>query len=120
MSHPIVHIELSANTLEEASEFYSKVFGWQMQSFPEMNYVTWSSGEGAPGGGFNVVQEQVPAGSTVIYIHTDDVDATMADIEAAGGKRLTPNMDIPGVGTMAWFNDPTGNMMSLLKPAEQM
>ncbi len=119
MGHPIVHIELSAKDVAAAKAFYNQVFGWEMQDFPEMNYVTFSSGEGAPGGGFNQVSEQVPAGSTVLYINTEDIGASMAAIEAHGGKRTAPDIDIPGVGVIAWFTDPSGNLMSLLKPAEE-
>jgi predicted enzyme related to lactoylglutathione lyase len=48
------------------------------------------------------------------------VDATLAKIEANGGKTLMPGMDIPTVGRIAQFTDPTGNRMALLKPLERM
>ena len=118
MSHPIVHIELSANNHEDAAKFYGNVFGWETQSFPEMNYTTFMSGEGVPGGGFNNVSDENPAGRIVIYINTDDIEASMKKIEANGGQRVGPNIDIPDVGTMAMFKDPTGNSVSLLKPIE--
>ncbi|MCA9936278.1 MAG: VOC family protein [Ardenticatenaceae bacterium] len=118
MSHPIVHIELSANNHEEAAKFYTAVFDWQIQSFPEMNYTTFTSGEGGPGGGFNNVSDEYPAGQVVIYINTDNIEASMEKVEANGGQRVSPDIDIPGVGTMAMFKDPTGNTLSLLKPAE--
>jgi hypothetical protein len=119
MSHPIVHIELSANNHKEAARFYNTVFGWELRDYPEMDYTTFTSGEGAPGGGFNTVGEGNPAGTTVVYINTDDIEASLAAIEANGGKGITPPMDIPGVGTMLHFVDPTGNRMSLLKPVAQ-
>ena len=119
MSHPIVHIELSASSHKEAAKFYAEVFGWAMTDFPEMDYTTFSSGENAPGGGFNNVQEGNPAGTTVIYIHTDSIEESAAKIEAGGGQLLGPAMDIPTVGTMQHFTDPTGNHMSLLKPEER-
>ncbi len=118
MSHPIVHIELSAHDQKEIASFYANVFGWQIQEFPDMNYTTFSSGEDRPGGGFNAVSEANPAGTTIVYIETDDVDASLAKIEANGGERVGEPLDIPGVGIIHWFNDPSGNHMSLLKPAE--
>ena len=116
MSHPIVHIELSAHNHKEAAQFYAKVFDWGMQDFSDMDYTVFSSGEGKPGGGFSNVQDNNPAGTTVIYVHTDDLEASTVKIEANGGRMLAPPMDIPGVGTMAHFTDPTGNHMALLKP----
>lgn len=120
MSHPIVHIEFSAHNHKEAGKFYADVFGWELQDWPEMNYTTFTSGEGAPGGGFNDVQEGNPAGTTVIYIHTDDIEASSAKIKAGGGTLLGDAMDIPGVGTMQHFTDPTGNRLSLLKSSGEM
>ncbi|NCF64991.1 MAG: hypothetical protein GWP61_03395 [Chloroflexi bacterium] len=119
MSHPIVHIELSANNHKDSAKFYSDVFGWEMTDFSEMDYTVFSSGEGKPGGGFSNVQEGNPAGTTVIYIHTDNIEGSVAKIDANGGTMLGEAMDIPGVGTMFHFADPVGNRMSLLKPVEE-
>ena len=118
MSHPIVHIELSSINHKEAAKFYADVFGWELQDFSEMDYTTFKSGENAPGGGFNDVREGNPAGNTVVYIYTDNIEDSAAKIEAGGGKMVSPAMDIPGVGTMQHFVDPTGNHMALLKPDE--
>lgn len=120
MAHPIVHIELSAHNHKEAAQFYSEVFGWQTQDWPDMDYTTFTSGEGAPGGGFNNVREGNPAGTTVIYVHTDDLDDSVAKIKANGGTIFGERLDVPGVGTMLFFTDPSGNRMSLLKPAPEM
>ncbi|MCO5183478.1 MAG: VOC family protein [Anaerolineae bacterium] len=115
-NHPIVHIELSANDLAETKKFYSELFGWSMMDFPEMNYVSFSSGEGAPGGGFNPTSEQYPAGTVTFYVHTDDVSASKDKAAALGAKIIQDEMPIPGVGTMVFFLDPTGNMIALLQP----
>ena len=77
-----------------------------------MNYATFESGEGV-GGGLNPVQETYPAGTTAVYIGTDDIDATLEKIEANGGKTLVPKSEIPDMGWYAFFSDPTGNMIGL-------
>ena len=110
--HPIVHIEFSARDRSEAAKFYGAVFGWESQDMPEMNYTTFDTGK-EPGGGFNPLGEQVKAGDVFVYIGTDDIDATLAKIEAQGGKTVMPKSEIPGVGWFAFFNDPTGNMVAL-------
>lgn len=117
MGHKITHIELSANDHQAAARFYEAVFGWQTQEFPGMNYTTFSASEGGPSGGLNPIQEGNPAGTTVVYIETDDVEASLAAVEAHGGQRLMPPTEVPGVGTIAQFTDPTGNRMALLKHA---
>ncbi|MGD2157275.1 MAG: VOC family protein [Anaerolineales bacterium] len=110
--HPIAHIEFSARDREEAGKFYSEVFGWKVQQMPEMNYATFEA-EGGPGGGFNPVTEDYPAGTIFVYIQTDDIEATLKEIEAAGGKTIIPKTVIPSVGWYAFFSDPTGNKVAL-------
>lgn len=115
--HPIVHVEFSAKDRETAGKFYAELFGWQVQQLPEMNYATFDTGEGV-GGGLNPVQENYPAGTISVYIHTDDIDATLAKAEKLGGKTIVPKSEIPGVGWFAFFADPTGNQIGLLTQIE--
>ncbi|MEJ2706187.1 MAG: VOC family protein [Anaerolineales bacterium] len=114
----IVHIELSADDREKAAEFYSKLFGWEVQQIPEMNYATFRAGEG-PGGGFNPVSEDNPAGTVTIYVNSEDIEADLSKIESLGGKTLVPKTEIPTVGWFAMFMDPTGNKLALLTALEE-
>ncbi len=113
--HPIIHIELSAHDHKKAGEFYSSVFGWETLEFPEMNYTTFMYSE-KDGGGFNPVGENNPAGTIMIYIHTDNLEESLKKIEAHGGKVTLRHFEIPTVGDMATFEDPSGNVVALLKP----
>ncbi len=49
----------------------------------------------------------------LIYLATDDIDATLADVEAHGGKTVMPKTEIPHVGWWAVFTDPAGNHLGL-------
>ena len=53
---------------------------------------------------------------THFYIETDDVAASLQQVEAAGGKTIVPPVPIP-TGTFAWFADVEGNIVGLWKPA---
>ena len=110
--NPIVHIEFSALDRVALANFYAELFGWKVEQIPEMNYATFEAQEGF-GGGFNPVGEDFPAGSTMAYIGVDDIEATLARIEAMGGKTLAPKGEIPGFGWFAIFSDPTGNKVGL-------
>jgi uncharacterized protein len=118
MSRSIVHVEFAGEDRRELAEFYSSIFGWELQEFPDMNYTTFSSGQGGLGGGFAPVGDINPRGAVVVYIDVDDVEATLDAIEERGGKRLHPPLDIPGVGTIAHFTDPGGNRVAVIKGAE--
>ena len=49
---------------------------------------------------------------THFYIETADVAASLAQVEAEGGRTLVPPVTIPS-GTFAWFADVEGNVVGL-------
>ncbi len=116
-THPIVHIEIPAKKAGEAGKFYGDLFGWKIEADPTYNYVQFAA-EGGPGGGFAEVGEsgapfQYKPDSLLVYVMTDDIDATLAKVESLGGKTLMTKTEIPHVGWWGVFSDPTGNRIGL-------
>jgi predicted enzyme related to lactoylglutathione lyase len=118
-NHPIVHIEFPAANPAAAAKFYADAFDWQLQSAPEFDYHMFSA-QGGPGGGFvkvsdepNPVNVNYKIGEPLIYVQTDDIDASLAKIESLGGKTLLPKTEIPQTGWWALFADPAGNRVGL-------
>ena len=115
-SHPVVHIEIPASNANAAGKFYGEVFGWKIEADQMYNYVQFQA-EGGPGGGFPQLGGPAPLeyrpDSLLVYIGTDDIDATLAQVEAHGGKTVMPKTEIPHVGWWAVFSDPTGNRVAL-------
>ena len=119
-NHSIVHVEIPAHDLESAGKFYADLFGWKMQSMPEFNYMTFEAAPG-PGGGFVEVGDETSdaspvsykPGDVLVYVSTDDIDATLAQVEALGGRPVLPKTEIPDVGWFGIFTDPTGNRIGL-------
>lgn len=114
--HVVTHIEISTKDLEESKKFYSEVFEWELKDYPDMNYTTFEA-EGGTGGGFSPISDENPAGSILVYINTPELNVTLQKIMAAGGTILMDGHDIPDVGRMATFKDPTGNVVALLEPS---
>lgn len=116
-NHPIAHLEIPAENPAAAGTFYHDVFGWQITTNIEHNYVIFQS-ESGPRGGFadpaNAVLGYQPD-RLLVYLATDDIDATLAVIEAHGGKTVIPKTVIPNVGEWAIFADPNGNHLGLSK-----
>ena len=110
--HPIVHIELSASDPKAAGEFYANLLGWKIDVDEKMEYVMFSP-EPGPGGGFNPITDEMPAGTVLIYVHTDDIQGTLAQAESLGGKIIIPKTEIPTIGWFVIFLDPTGNSIGL-------
>lgn len=114
MAHPIVHVEFSANQPAEASKFYSELFGWTAHYDANVDYHMFDVGNNM-GGGFPAVSDTTRAGSTLVYVGTDDLDATLAKVKELGGTVLNPYIEVPNMGAMAIFSDPTGNVVGLWK-----
>ena len=113
----VVHIEIAAKDRAASAKFYHDVFGWEYQAHgAPMNYTTFQTGN--VGGGFPDIDGQMyKAGDVVVYVASDDLGADAKRIEAAGGKILSPAMDVPGMGTFQFFADPSGTRLSLWKVA---
>ncbi len=119
MVNPIVHVEIPAIDPASAAQFYSDIFGWSIIKDDQFNYHMFRA-EGGPGGGFTTVgQYGTEVGDVLVYMGTDDIDGTLAKIEAAGGKVVSAKQEIPGTGWFAVFTDPTGNKLALYTPVER-
>ena len=55
-----------------------------------------------------------PQHYTMFYVEVEDVQAYLDKAASLGGKTLVPPVKIP-TGTFAWFSDPDGNTIGLLK-----
>jgi len=116
-----VWYELMTTDPDAAAEFYGAVVGWSISdSIPgEQDYrMIGRSDGGFAGGVFGLKPEQLSHGARPAwlgYVGVDDVDATLALIEAKGGKALMPAFDIPQ-GRIAMVTDPQGNPFYIMKP----
>jgi predicted enzyme related to lactoylglutathione lyase len=117
-AHPIVHVEISAAALKETSQFYADVFGWEIDHSME-DYPMFKA-EGGPGGGFVPLSDVThTVGVPLLFLATEDIEASLAEVEAHGGKTLQPKTEIGPHGWMAVFSDPAGNRIALYTSPQQ-
>jgi len=119
----VVHFEVPFDNKQRAMKFYSDTFGWQLTDMPEMQYVIARSVEvdekqmpkekGAINGG--LFQRPKEAPHPTFYIGVSSIDATIKKVQAAGGKVVTPNTPIPGMGAYARVVDTEGNVIGLFQ-----
>jgi predicted enzyme related to lactoylglutathione lyase len=114
MVRKVVHLELYADDRPATAKFYAELFGWGLRDFPDMGYTTLATGSEETGVGIGTRSAESPAGP-VLYIESVDLQADLQAIVAQGGKAVDEPMEIPGVGTIAFFKDPAGNLMALGK-----
>ena len=110
-----IWIDLSTSDAAGSRDFYSKLFGWQVDVNPDPQYGGYGratlNGRDAAGIGPAQSPEQPTAWS--FYIGTDDADATARAVESAGGKVVASPFDVGDQGRMAVFQDPTGAFVSV-------
>ena len=124
---PVVHFEMPYKDHSRVMDFYSKVFGWQMNKLgSDMgDYVLAGTTEldenmmprkpGAINGGFYKPDQSNPAIPSVV-ISVDDLEASIKKVSAGGGKIIGSPVDIPGIGLFVAFTDTEGNRVGMLQP----
>lgn len=118
-AHRPIWIDLSSTDATGSQDFYAKLFGWQIDVRPDPQYGGYGRAtiDGRDAAGVTPSQDPAQPTHWNLYIHTDDVDATAAAVESAGGTVALPALDIPGQCRMAVFQDPTGAYISAWQPA---
>ena len=113
----IVHVDFPAKDPKSAAEFYASLFGWGVRHDDTFDYWMFET-EHERGGGF-VSTEGGPSplkvGEIMVYVGTDDIDGDLVKAESLGAKITMPKTELPGVGWMATFADPTGNNIGLFE-----
>lgn len=108
---PIVHIEFRSLDFERSSAFYAKVLGWQTQQNAAATYMKLEGGDGLSTGWVRADLSQAPG--PLAYLEVDDLGATLAQVEKAGGRVIVPHRPFAGGGEVALFADPDGNVLGL-------
>src|SRR5262245_7383042 len=122
----VVHFEIPFDNKQRAMNFYAQTFGWQLMDMPQMNYVMVRTVDvdgaqmpkerGAINGG--MFQRPPDAPHPTIYLNVDAIDAVLSSVVASGGRVVTPNTAIPGMGAYARFADTEGNVIGLFQNAQ--
>ena len=115
MPTPVVHFEIHGKPVANLANFYRTMFGWTVNTDNPYNYgLVDTGGAGVNGAGIQggiVEQDQA---NVVIYIQVDDPAAALQQVQSAGGTVIQDVSVIPGMVTMALFQDPAGNVMGLV------
>lgn len=117
---PVVWTEIRVRDVDAAARFYGAALGvtlTEQQMGPERTFVLPYGGGGVS---MNLQEgEPAPAGSgPVVHFAVDDPEKASERVAAAGGKALSPAIDIP-VGRMVYCADPEGNSFGVFSFREE-
>jgi len=109
------HFELVTNNFEKTADFYTSVFGWQVQKWegPVDYWLVTTGDTSTPGINGGLLPAGGPFTGTVNTIEVDDIDAAIAKVKAHGGEMVFEKDSIPGVGFQAYFKDNAGIIVGL-------
>jgi predicted enzyme related to lactoylglutathione lyase len=124
MGRPVLHFEVIGSDGEALRKYYSDMFGWSFQVPPgPMDYGlvdregnTDPSGVGIGGG---VGSAPGSSGHVTFYVGVPNVEASLAQAESLGGKRVSGPDEVPGAGVvLGMFTDPEGHLIGLVQSDE--
>jgi len=113
MKKTVVHFEIGCSDLKKTSEFYSKVFNWNLTQ--QGNSALIESGKSdAISGHLNKLGPDEAQKYVTVYIETDSLTSDLRAIEAHGGKISVKPIKLADGREFAWFEDIAGNTMGLI------
>lgn len=113
-------VDLATPDPAASKEFYGELFGWAFEDQPTdadgADYTMADLGGRTAAGVMQLSDEMAASGMPPVwttYVAVDDLAASMAKVEPAGGSLMGPAMDIMEAGRMAVVADPAGAVICM-------
>ena len=119
MGQPVIHFEIVGKDAKGLQDYYSQLFGWDIDTDNELNYgmVAREANVNAEGIGIGGGVGGGPAGydgHVTFYVEVPDVEEALAKAESLGGRRIMGPETIMGALEMGQFADPEGHMVGVV------
>ena len=119
MGQPGVHFEVVGKDGEKLQQYYSELFGWQIDANNPMKYgiVAREGNTNADGAGIGGGVGGGPEGydgHVTFYVEVPDVEEALAKAESLGGTRVMGPEDIMGQVILGQFTDPEGHLIGVV------
>jgi predicted enzyme related to lactoylglutathione lyase len=111
-------VDLATPDKAGSKDFYGSLLGWRFEDGTEQEgfYTMAYLGDAAAAG---MMQTDDSMGVPPVwssYVTVDDIEATVKQVEPAGGQVMRPPIDVLEYGRMAMVVDPTGAVLCLWQP----
>ena len=113
----VIHFEIPADDPQRAAKFYGDVFGWQFTKWdgPMPYWLVTTGNGGTPGIDGGMLQRPHPGAGTVNTVDVESVDEYVAKVQDRGGSVVMAKTAVPGVGWLAYCQDPEGNTFGMMQ-----
>jgi len=117
MASRVVHFEIPSDNPEQAAQFYTAAFGWQIHKWEgPQEYWLVDTGEGEPGINGGIMRRGGPFDRVMNTVNVDDVDAATRRVQELGASLVGEKMTIPDIGYLQYAQDPDGNVFGMMQP----
>ena len=116
MAGKIVHIEIKAKDPDRATAFYKSVFGWQFGE-SGMEGIDYRMAQLDEQSGAAIYPDKGAGSGPLVYIDTDDIDASVAKVRESGGE-ADDKQPIPSIGWFSHSKDTEDNPFGLFQSDE--
>lgn len=119
----VSHFEIHADHPDRAIKFYRDTFEWRFERWSGGDYWLIMSGgldEAGIDGGLMKRRGPAPTEGQAVngYVCTimvPNLDAYHQKVMGGGGSNAVPRMPVPGVGWLAYYKDPEGNLFGMMQ-----
>lgn len=116
----IVWFEIPADDQARAKKFYSSLFGWKINPFPNLpdySHIDTGGPDASPDGG--LMARKHPGHQITTYFNVASVTRAAAKVVKLGGNICMPKTAVPGMGYFAICNDTENNTFALWEMNER-
>jgi predicted enzyme related to lactoylglutathione lyase len=122
MGQAVVHFEVIGKDADKLRNYYSELYGWDIDASNPMNYgVVQREGntnsEGVGIGGGVAGGPEGYDGHVTFYVEVPDVEASLAKAESLGGTRVFGPDEVMEGLVIGQFTDPEGHVIGVMKGA---
>jgi predicted enzyme related to lactoylglutathione lyase len=113
----ISYLDFSADDPDRAVNFYSNVFGWQINKWdgPKEYWEIKTGESNEPGIDGGLSKREKIGEWTTPFINIPSIDQYIGKIESNGGKIIEPKTAIPSIGYTLLFKDTESNTIGLFE-----
>jgi hypothetical protein len=113
----VTHFEIPADDPERAIRFYETVFGWTIEKWdgPIEYWLIITGPEDQPGIDGGLARREDPEIGVENMIDVSNLEESLENVTANGGKVIRPKIPVPGVGWVAYIKDTESNIFGLME-----
>jgi predicted enzyme related to lactoylglutathione lyase len=111
----VTHFEIYGEEPAKLADFYRKVFGWQVEQMPGVNYwrVQTGSAETKPLHGGLTYRAIPDLNGWMLFVSVASLDETVALLQKLGGSIVRPKTAVPRTAWVTIVTDPAKNIFGV-------